>query len=158
MRLRRGEGRAVLGVVRSALRLRRFLAAELARAGLTPVQVELLLAIRAERCASQAHLGRRLQVTRQAIDGALDDLARQELVEKVADETLDRRSCLWSLTEGGDGRLDAALDALVDFEERSLPGMTEEQRTALAGLLDRAAEELAREERMKWFPLRAAMW
>ncbi|MFB4278680.1 MarR family winged helix-turn-helix transcriptional regulator [Nonomuraea sp. MTCD27] len=107
-----------------------------AEAGARGYHYRILAALDEFGVASQAELGRRCNMDRSDVVAAINELARQGLVERTPDPG-DRRRNMVSLTEAGDrqlGRLDRALDRVQDDLLGPLPA---EDRQTLTRLLTR---------------------
>ena len=117
----------------------RLLAARLADAGARGYHVRVLAALAEFGPASQASLGRRVELDRSDVTAAVGELAADGLVERTADAG-DRRRNVVTITDAGRARL-ASLDALLDgVQDELLAPLSAQERATLAGLLTRVLE------------------
>jgi MarR family transcriptional regulator, lower aerobic nicotinate degradation pathway regulator len=116
----------------------RLLTAALAGAGARGYHVRVLAALAEFGPASQASLGRRVEMDRSDVTAAVSELAADGLVERAADPG-DRRRNVVTITGAGRDRL-AVLDAVLDdVQEELLAPLSTAERAALVGLLERLA-------------------
>ena len=114
----------------------RLLTAALAGAGARGYHVRVLAALAEFGPASQAGLGRRVEMDRSDVTAAVSELAADGLVERAADPG-DRRRNVVTITAAGRARL-AALDAVLDdVQEELLAPLSARERAALTALLAR---------------------
>jgi DNA-binding MarR family transcriptional regulator len=73
-------------------------------------------------------------VTSGTMTNRIDRLTEAGLVHREPDPR-DRRGVLVTLTDEGKARVDAALEDLLTSERKLLAGLSDDQRTALAGML-----------------------
>ncbi len=117
-------------------RAHRLLATRLADAGARGYHVRVLAALAEFGPASQASLGRRVEMDRSDVTAAVGELAAGGFVERAADAG-DRRRNVVTITDAGRARL-AYLDALLDgVQAELLEPLTDEERATLTGLLTR---------------------
>ncbi len=114
----------------------RLLAARLADAGARGYHVRVLAALAEFGPASQASLGRRVEMDRSDVTAAVGELAAGGFAERTADAG-DRRRNVVTITDAGRARL-AYLDALLDgVQAELLEPLSDEERATLTGLLAR---------------------
>jgi DNA-binding MarR family transcriptional regulator len=120
----------------------RLLAARLADAGARGYHVRVLAALAEFGPASQASLGRRVEMDRSDVTAAVSELAAGGFVERTADAG-DRRRNVVTITDAGRARL-ASLDALLDgVQDELLAPLSARERATLTGLLTRVLEHHA---------------
>ncbi len=120
----------------------RLLAARLADAGARGYHVRVLAALAEFGPASQASLGRRVEMDRSDVTAAVSELAAGGFVERTAD-TGDRRRNVVTITDAGRARL-ASLEAILDdVQDELLAPLSAQERATLAGLLTRVLEHHA---------------
>lgn len=96
----------IMALLRTSALIDRACAAELSAFDLTEGRLSVLLAIDARGAdATPARIADELGISRAAVTGLIDGLARQELVARQASST-DRRSTSVALTEAGRDALD----------------------------------------------------
>lgn len=140
-----------LDSVRVFLPLRRTLqAAEarravvLARHGITPAMLDMLVAVRrvgAPYTATPSELARQLVLSAGGVSQRLDRLEQLGLVERTTN-TEDRRSVSVTLTAAGLRALDDLIGEYMLHEEQLLAGWSAEERAQLATLLVRLHESI----------------
>jgi DNA-binding MarR family transcriptional regulator len=92
--------------------------------------------------ASQASLGRRVEMDRSDVTATVSELAADGLVERTADAG-DRRRNVVTITGAGRARL-ASLDAILDrVQDELLAPLSAQERVTLAELLTRLLEHHA---------------
>jgi DNA-binding MarR family transcriptional regulator len=92
--------------------------------------------------ASQASLGRRVEMDRSDVTATVGELAADGLVERTADAG-DRRRNVVTITDAGRARL-ASLDAILDrVQDELLAPLSAQERVTLAELLTRLLEHHA---------------
>jgi DNA-binding MarR family transcriptional regulator len=112
----------------------RLLTAGLAGAGARGYHVRVLAALAEFGPASQASLGRRVEMDRSDVTAAVGELAADGLVERTADAG-DRRRNVITITAAGRARL-AALDAILDrVQDELLAPLSAPERATLGALL-----------------------
>lgn len=105
--------------------------------GLEPWEFDVLAELRRSGAPYEMTPGRLLRatlVTSGTMTNRIDRLADAGMVRRFPDPT-DKRGVLVRLTEAGRERVDAALAALLSYEESILGAMAPADRTALAALL-----------------------
>lgn len=134
------------GSVRVFLPLRRALqAAEarrapvLARHGITPAMLDMLVAVRRvgpPYISTPSDLARQLVLSAGGVSQRLERLEQAGLIERTTGAE-DRRSISVRLTAAGVGALDELIQEYMAHEERLLSALTREERDQLAALLVR---------------------
>jgi DNA-binding MarR family transcriptional regulator len=120
----------------------RLLATGLASAGARGYHVRVLAALAEFGPASQASLGRRVEMDRSDVTATVGELAADGLVERTADAG-DRRRNVVTITDAGRARL-ASLDAILDrVQDELLAPLSAQERVTLAELLTRLLEHHA---------------
>ena len=120
----------------------RLLAAGLAGAGARGYHVRVLAALAEFGPASQASLGRRVEMDRSDVTAAVGELAADGLVERTTDAG-DRRRNVVTITDAGRARL-ASLDVILDrVQDELLAPLSARERATLAELLTRLLEHHA---------------
>lgn len=105
--------------------------------GLEPWEFDVLAELRRSGAPYELSPGRLLRatlVTSGTMTNRIDRLAAAGLVRRRPDPA-DKRGVLVRLTDEGRERVDAALEALLGYEESILEPMPADERTALAALL-----------------------
>lgn len=105
--------------------------------GLEPWEFDVLAELRRSGAPYELSPGRLLRatlVTSGTMTNRIDRLAAAGLVRRRPDPA-DKRGVLVRLTDEGRERVDAALEALLGYEESILEPMPADQRAALAALL-----------------------
>ncbi|MDA2805964.1 MarR family winged helix-turn-helix transcriptional regulator [Nocardiopsis suaedae] len=105
--------------------------------GLEPWEFDVLAELRRSGAPYELSPGRLLRatlVTSGTMTNRIDRLAAAGLVRRRPDPA-DKRGVLVRLTDEGRERVDAALEALLGYEESILEPMPSGERTALAALL-----------------------
>ncbi|MDA2811228.1 MarR family transcriptional regulator [Nocardiopsis sp. RSe5-2] len=105
--------------------------------GLEPWEFDVLAELRRSGAPYELSPGRLLRatlVTSGTMTNRIDRLAAAGLVRRRPDPA-DKRGVLVRLTDEGRERVDAALEALLGYEESILEPMPAGERTALAALL-----------------------
>jgi DNA-binding MarR family transcriptional regulator len=114
----------------------RLLTTRLAAAGARGYHVRVLAALAEYGPASQATLGRRVEMDRSDVTAAVGELAADGLVQRTADAS-DRRRNVVTITGSGREHL-ASLAAILDsVQDELLAPLSAGDRTALTGLLTR---------------------
>ena len=103
---RSSAARTIMAVLQTATLIDRACAAQLAAHELSEGRLAVLLAVARRGTASPAELAADLSVSRAAITGLCDGLARQELISRGTHPN-DRRSLTITLTPAGERALDA---------------------------------------------------
>jgi len=120
----------------------RLLTARLATAGARGYHFRLLAALEEFGPASQARLGRHTEMDRSDVAAAVTELASQQLVRRVTDQT-DRRRNIITITAIGRAHL-RRLDALLaDVQDELLAPLSPGERRSLAGTLTRVLDHHA---------------
>jgi DNA-binding MarR family transcriptional regulator len=120
----------------------RLLAARLADAGARGYHVRVLAALAEFGPASQASLGRRVEMDRSDVTAAVGELAADGFVERTADAE-DRRRNVVTITGAGRARL-ASLDAILNgVQDELLAPLSAQERATLTGLLTRVLDHHA---------------
>ncbi|PSK98367.1 MarR family transcriptional regulator [Murinocardiopsis flavida] len=104
---------------------------------LEPWEFDVLAELRRSGAPYEMTPGRLLRatlVTSGTMTNRIDRLAEAGMVRRFPDPT-DKRGVLVRLTEAGRERVDAALAALLSYEETILGAMAADDRAALAALL-----------------------
>jgi DNA-binding MarR family transcriptional regulator len=115
------------------------MAARLGTAGARGYHVRVLAALAEFGPASQAALGRRVDMDRSDVTATITELADAGLVERAADAS-DRRRNVITLTDAGLARLHA-LDAILGgVQDEVLAPLSADERSALVGLLTRVLD------------------
>lgn len=109
---------------------------QLARLDLTPLQVEVLQALKGQRGLRQAELARRTGTDRSSMAELAARLEERELIRR-APHPKDRRALLLFLTPKGRRLLQRAAPLLAEAEAALLAALTERQRVRLFELLRR---------------------
>ena len=121
----------------------RLLTERLATAGARGYHFRLLAALEEFGPASQASLGRHTEMDRSDVAAAVSELASQQLVRRVTDQT-DRRRNIITITAIGRAHL-RRLDALLaDVQDELLAPLSPGERRSLAGTLTRLLDHHAR--------------
>ena len=120
--------------------------AELRRRGLSMSQYAVLRALAEHPDASAADLARLCFVTRQSLQDVLGGLRTEGLVDDGDGPTRGRARAL-RLSPSGHIRLDSAHRAVLGVEAALTQGLSVDQRSQLAALLSRCAENLEAAER-----------
>ncbi|MEQ6903178.1 MarR family transcriptional regulator [Nocardioides sp. YIM 152588] len=105
--------------------------------GIEPWEFDVLAALRRAGSPYELSPGRLLKetlVTSGTMTNRVDRLVSRGLVERHPDPN-DRRGVLVRLTPEGKAAVDGAFAALLDAERDLLTGLSDEDRTTLAGLL-----------------------
>ena len=116
----------------------RLLTAALAGAGARGYHVRVLAALAEFGPASQASLGRRVEMDRSDVTAAVSELAADGLVERAADAG-DRRRNVVTITDAGRARLRRLDEVLNGVQDELLAPLSAPERAALIGLLERLA-------------------
>lgn len=120
----------------------RLLTARLAAAGARGYHVRVLAALAESGPMSQAALGRLVDMDRSDVTATVGELAADGFVERTADAG-DRRRNVVTVTDAGRARL-ASLDAILNgVQDELLAPLSEDERSALTGLLTRLLERRA---------------
>jgi MarR family transcriptional regulator, lower aerobic nicotinate degradation pathway regulator len=120
----------------------RLLTERLATAGARGYHFRLLAALEEFGPASQASLGRHTEMDRSDVAAAVSELASQQLVRRVTDQT-DRRRNIITITATGRAHL-RRLDALLaDVQDELLAPLSPGERRSLAGTLTRVLDHHA---------------
>lgn len=134
----------VLGIVFTGSLLTKLGGRLLRRFDLTDAQFNILMLLRHQAEGgriTQTRLGEMLLVNRSNVTGLVDRLERDGLVRRIADPE-DRRINLVELTVAGLERLEQAKQDYYDYIETVMAGLSEEQRKALAGLLENVRRQV----------------
>lgn len=114
----------------------RLITERLAGTGARGYHVRVLAALAEFGPASQASIGRRVDMDRSDMTATVYELDADGLIERTAD-TVDRRRNVVTITDAGRARL-AALDAILNCaQEDFLVPLSDLERTTLAELLTR---------------------
>lgn len=116
----------------------RLLTAALAGAGARGYHVRVLAALAEFGPASQASLGRRVDMDRSDVTAAVNELAAGGLVERAADAG-DRRRNVVTITDAGRARLRRLDEVLNGVQDELLAPLSARERAVLVGLLERLA-------------------
>ena len=108
----------------------------LARLELTPLQVEVLQALKGQRGLRQAELARRTGTDRSSMAELAARLEERGLIRRAPHPT-DKRALLLFLTSKGRRLLNRAAPLLAAAEAELLAALTERQRERLLNLLRR---------------------
>jgi len=139
----RSNDRQFKALTQAAFRLSNLLTAERDKLvedlGLTSARWQVLETLGLQPApVSAAHVARQLQISRQAVQRVLNDLAKQRLVQFLADSN-DKRAQLVSLTAPG-------TDMLVELDKRSeilRRKMAVENQAIITGFLELANSEIS---------------
>lgn len=126
-------------VTRLARHLDRARRTAFATHGLEPWEFDVLAALRRAGSPYELSPGSLLNqtmVTSGTMTARVDKLVRRGLVRRQPSPA-DRRAILVVLTSSGRDRVDAALEDLLEHENRLLSGITDDERAQLAELLQR---------------------
>lgn len=115
--------------------------AALRRQGVSMSQYAVLRALADHPGASAADLARLCFVTRQSLQDVLGGLRASGLVDDGEGPTRGRARAL-RLSSSGRDRLTAAHQAVLGVEDQLTQGLSENERTQLAALLSRCADNL----------------
>jgi MarR family transcriptional regulator, lower aerobic nicotinate degradation pathway regulator len=123
----------------AALQANRLLADALATADARRHHYVLLAALDDGGPTSQAELSRRTTIDRSDIVAAVNELAEQDLVERVTDLT-DRRRNVVTLTAAGRRQLRKLDKLLADVQDELLAPLSDAERQQLVDLLTRVVD------------------
>lgn len=126
---------------RLARLLRMHLSREAAPLGLTATQVAVVLTIGGPERRTMSDLASRIGIDRPTMTGVVERLARDGWLDS-APNPADGRSRLVGLTELGLASLPQLAEASARTTMSASVGLTDQERAALASLLDRAAGNL----------------
>jgi DNA-binding MarR family transcriptional regulator len=98
--------------------------------------VRLLAALDEFGTASQADLGRRTEIDRSDVVGAVNELVARGLVDRTPDPH-DRRRNVIAITPAGQARLAELDSVLAAVQDAVLEPLTERERTTLVRLLQK---------------------
>lgn len=126
-----------LTVHRAMTALDRAEAAELAPLGLTVSQLNILTVLhRTDRPLTMGELGQAVSMRPANLTGVVDGLTRRSLVERQINP-FDRRSYLITKTPAGEEFLAGFLPGHRRYLDRLMHGLTRDERSMLADLLER---------------------
>ena len=126
---------------RLARLLRMHLSREVAPLGLTATQVAVVLTLGGPDRRTMSDLAGRIGIDRPTMSGVVERLARDGWLDS-APNPADGRSRLVGLTARGLASLPELADASARTTQNASVGLTDQERTALVSLLNRAAENL----------------
>ena len=109
--------------------------------GLTRAQWRVIATIAFEQGATQSDIASRLEVANVTAGRIIDRLEAMQLVERRADPA-DRRANRLYLTAAAGPVLEALSEVGAQEETAELEGLSNDERTCLAGLLDRMIENM----------------
>ena len=115
-------------------------AARLADLELIPAQAGVLRILAATPAITQQALATALGTLPSRLVAIIDELESKGLLQRRASES-DRRSYALHLTEKGISTLQAISKVAREHQQSLLAALSEEEQTALAGLLQRVADE-----------------
>lgn len=126
--------------------MRRSIAEELSKEGLTPPQFGLLRAVAKRGAMPLNRISQEMLVTPPNITGLVDRLEAKHLVRRVANKE-DRRATIIELTSEGKRLQENVAKRYNDFMKQALSEFTHSEQATLRNLLLKLAEEILRKKK-----------
>jgi DNA-binding MarR family transcriptional regulator len=137
-----GEAGVVRSVERANQRVRRYLAANLDRLGVTEIEAHLLARLLAKGPLSIAELQRAFGMRPSTLTNALDRLERREFLVRESDQA-DRRTFTLRLTDEGSEAAREVIALVDSLEARLAQQVTQKQLEAFLAVITALEDSVA---------------